>query len=157
MGEVMVKYMTHCKVNNSKNLKMMKTSWGWAGPSSDQTVTETWVLLDLRFVSLSWWTKILLATLTATIKYPPLSISSQNMVISMTTYLLAYLLPCMLACLLTFLKYTSLYRRPNCPVMTVNHNCPKLESSHALRLYGTWFCLVSMKHLSGQDMMEIAS
>ena len=41
------------------NWAKLSSNWNW-----------NWVLLDLGFVSLSWFTKILMATLTATSKYP---------------------------------------------------------------------------------------
>ena len=49
--------------------------------------------------------KKLLATLTATSKYLPLSISSQNLFTSMPTYLHTSLLTCFLVCLLAFLLW----------------------------------------------------
>ena len=63
--------------------------------------------------------------MTATNKYPSLNISSQNLVTFMPTYLHTNLLPC----LLTFL-YAYLNRIPNCPVITVNFNHPKSNTSH---------------------------
>ena len=55
----------------------------------------------------------------------------------------------MLACLHTFLWYTWLHRRPNCPVMKVNYNCPKSHTSHTFnfhllfyfksKIYLTWY------------------
>ena len=38
------------------------------------------------------------------------------------------------ACLLTFL-YICLHRRPNCPVITVNSNCPKSHTSCPLNFH----------------------
>ena len=76
------------------SLAKLSSNWNW-----------NWVLIDLRFFALSWLIKILLATLTATSKYLPLSKSSQNLFTSMPTYLHTSLLACFLVCLLAFLLW----------------------------------------------------
>ena len=74
------------------SLAKLSSNWNW-----------NWVLRDFWFVALGWFTKSLLCTLAATNMYPPLRISSQNLVTSMSTYLHTSLLTCLLAYLLAYL------------------------------------------------------
>ena len=80
--------------NVKSNLKKNKLGLSWAKLSSNWN--WNWVLPDFRFVALSWLTKILMATLAATNKYPPQSISSKTLFLP---YLHSFILACFLVCL----------------------------------------------------------
>ena len=70
---------------------------------------------------------------------------SQNLLLPFPlTLQLVCFFPCMNACLLTFL-YTCLYRKPNCPVTTVNSNRPKSHTSHPLKFH--WLYLLNFKFM----------